>query len=170
MELGSIRIELSWLVIEFGAGCYHYRRISSKLRAAEALHCTARSGPAAVARYQPRSCRHITLSEARSRLYQHQILQPNTHFAAFFEIYKICILLHRFKFKKNLRFRLKIQYSVSQKFSRFLTKNWVWSGAKVCQSCRSRKMLQNEYLLAKFGFDTAENEPLKVWGVIQFNI
>ena len=32
------------------------------------------------------------------------------------------------------------------------------------------KMLQNEYLFAKFGFDTAENEPLKVWGLIQFNI
>ena len=28
-------------------------------------------------------------------------------------------------------------------------------------SCRSRKMLQNEYLLAKIGFDTAENEPAK---------
>ena len=24
--------------------------------------------------------------------------------------------------------------------------------------------------LAKFGFDTAENEPLEVWGKIQFNI
>ena len=29
-----------------------------------------------------------TLSEARSRLYQRRFLQPNTHFAAFFEIYK----------------------------------------------------------------------------------
>ena len=28
--------------------------------------------------------------------------------------------------------------------------------------CRSRKMLQNEYLLAKFGIDTAENELSKV--------
>ena len=28
-------------------------------------------------------------------------------------------------------------------------------GAKVWQSCRSRKMLQNEYLVAKIGFDTA---------------
>ena len=27
--------------------------------------------------------------------------------------------------------------------------------------CRSRRELSNEYLLAKFGFDTAENEPLK---------
>ena len=29
--------------------------------------------------------------------------------------------------------------------------------------CRSRRELSNEYLLAKIGFDTAENEPLKVW-------
>ena len=36
------------------------------------------------------------------------------------------------------------------------------SGAKACQSCRSRQELSNEHLLAKFGFDTAENEPLKV--------
>ena len=35
-------------------------------------------------------------------------------------------------------------------------------GAKECQSCRSRKMLKNGYLLAKIGADTAENEPLKV--------
>ena len=31
-------------------------------------------------------------------------------------------------------------------------------------------MLKNEYLVAKIGLDTAENEPLQVWGVIQFNI
>ena len=42
------------------------------------------------------------------------------------------------------------------------SKKWVWSGAKVCHSSRSRKMLQNEYLVAKIGFDTAENEPSKV--------
>ena len=35
-------------------------------------------------------------------------------------------------------------------------------GAKVGQSCRSRQELSNEYLLAKFGVDTAENGPLKV--------
>ena len=38
----------------------------------------------------------------------------------------------------------------------------MWSGAKVCESCRSREELSNEYLLAKFGVDTAENRPLKV--------
>ena len=35
-------------------------------------------------------------------------------------------------------------------------------GAKDWKSCRSRKMLKNEYLVAKFCFDTAENEPCKV--------
>ena len=35
-------------------------------------------------------------------------------------------------------------------------------GAKVYKSCRSRQELSNEYLLAKFGFDAAENGPLKV--------
>ena len=34
-------------------------------------------------------------------------------------------------------------------------------GAKVCKSCRSWRELSHEYLLAKIGFDTAENEPLK---------
>ena len=33
---------------------------------------------------------------------------------------------------------------------------------RTCKSCRSRQELSNEYLLAKFGFDTAENEPCKV--------
>ena len=36
--------------------------------------------------------------------------------------------------------------------------------------CRSRRELSNEYLLAKIGVDTAENEPLEVWGKIQFSI
>ena len=46
------------------------------------------------------------------------------------------------------------------------------SGAKVCKSCRSRQELSNEYLLAKIGVDTAENEPLEVWGEnsIQYSI
>ena len=35
--------------------------------------------------------------------------------------------------------------------------------------CRSRRELSNEYLLAKIGVDTAENELLEVWGKL-FNI
>ena len=35
--------------------------------------------------------------------------------------------------------------------------------------CRSRRELSNEDLLAKIGVDTAENEPLEVWGkIIQY--
>ena len=37
------------------------------------------------------------------------------------------------------------------------------SGAKACKSRRSRQEFSNEYLLAKIGVDTAENEPLKVF-------
>jgi len=36
---------------------------------------------------------------ARSRLDQRRFLRPNTHFFAFFEIYKICTPSHRCKFK-----------------------------------------------------------------------
>ena len=38
--------------------------------------------------------------------------------------------------------------------------------------CRSRRELSNEYLLAKIGVDTAENEPVEVWGKnsIQYSI
>ena len=50
-----------------------------------------------------------------------------------------------------------------KKFDDFWLKFWSLSGAKVCESCRSRQELSNEYLLAKIGVDTAENEPLKVW-------
>ena len=37
------------------------------------------------------------------------------------------------------------------------------SGAKVCIFSRSHQELYDEYVLAKIGVDTAENEPLKVW-------
>ena len=33
--------------------------------------------------------------------------------------------------------------------------------------CRSRRELSNAYLLAKFGFDTTENEPCKVCPIPQ---
>ena len=36
------------------------------------------------------------------------------------------------------------------------------NSVKTYKSCRSRQELSNEYFLAKFGIDTAENEPDKV--------
>ena len=39
---------------------------------------------------------------------------------------------------------------------------WDWRTVQRSASCRSRRELSNEYLLAKIGVDTAENEPCKV--------
>ena len=36
--------------------------------------------------------------------------------------------------------------------------------------CRSRRELSNEYLLANFGFDTAENEPCKSFPALRVQI
>ena len=40
--------------------------------------------------------------------------------------------------------------------------NWQKSGVAWGKTCGAWKMLQNEYLVANIGFDTAQNEPLKV--------
>ena len=50
----------------------------------------------------------------------------------------------------------------AKKFDDIWLKFGMLSGAKACKSCRSRQELSNEYSLSKFGFDTAENKPLKV--------
>ena len=59
---------------------------------------------------------------------------------------------------------LNIHFSISQKVGRFLLKFCELSGAKECKSCRSRKILKNAPTLAIVAVDTAENEPLKIWG------
>ena len=56
----------------------------------------------------------------------------------------------------------EIQAKFWKKFDEFLLKFWDLSGAKDCKSCRSRKTLQNDYLVAIVAVDTAENEPYKV--------
>ena len=70
------------------------------------------------------------LWEARSRLYRSQILQVNTHFAAFFEIYKIDILLHRSKlnfFVKNRQQFCEIEYWIEPLFNQFFHQNCYFS-------------------------------------------
>ena len=57
---------------------------------------------------------------------------------------------------------MKFHFHSGKKLDRFSLKFRDLSGAKVCKSCRSRQELSNEYLLAKIGVDTAENEPLEV--------
>ena len=41
--------------------------------------------------------------------------------------------------------------------------NWDCRAVQRSALCRSRRELSNEYLLAKIGVDTAENEPCKDW-------
>ena len=67
---------------------------------------------------------------------------------------------------KNRKFIFSFRKNVDDFWLKFCD----LSGAKVCNSCRSRQELSNEYLPAKIGVDTAENEPLKVWRKIQFII
>ena len=59
----------------------------------------------------------------------------------------------------------KISENYRQNFAKFC----VWSGAKVFESCRSRKMLQNAYLDGKIGVETEENEPSKVFNFFNFH-
>ena len=103
----------------------------------------------------------------RFRLYRHRSLQGNTRSAAFFKIYQI-FWLKILKFGKILQFLRHLQNFcwIFQKLlifqTDFLRKFWDCSSAKGCKSCRAWKMLSNAYFLAKFRFDTAENEPAKI--------
>ena len=63
---------------------------------------------------------------------------------------------------KNSNF-LQILIEKNEKVWQFFLGFSVPRGAKVWESCRSRKMLKNETLIAKIGVDTEENEPSKVW-------
>ena len=134
------------------------------------------------------------LYRARSLLYRRQILQENIRWKALDEIYKIYMFLHRSDLNTSENIRQIVSHFSEffrQNFTKFDTKmkkignslfhsrknvDDCWpkfgdlSGVKVCKSCRSRQELSNEYLLAKIGVDTAENEPLKVWRKIQFII
>merc|ERR1719313_1384387 len=57
----------------------------------------------------------------------------------------------------------EISFFILQNFdAAFLLKNCDWSGAKECESCRSRKMLKNAPTLAIVAVHTEENEPPKV--------
>ena len=80
----------------------------------------------------------------------------------------------RAKFHKTLEEKCKFdaENEKNRKFIIHSRKNvddfWLkfWDRRTVRRSAlrRSRRELSNEYLLTKFGFDTAENEPPKVWG------
>ena len=80
--------------------------------------------------------RRITLSEARSRLYQRRSLQVNSHFSAFFKIYKIFTILRRsnlkilqnfVKFQENVNWFLKRTSRYSKNVGTISSKiSWFW--------------------------------------------
>ena len=85
--------------------------------------------------------RHITLSEARSRLDQRRFLRPNTHFSAFFKIYKI-ITFSPANFANLCNFFSKIWQIFQKKFRINLF-------SKVSKCCQNfAKILQK--ILQKF--------------------
>ena len=68
------------------------------------------------------------------------------------------------EFSRNIVKFSKLWQTIGNIFSDFQTKIEL---RELCKGvhlnfCRSRRELSNEYLLAKFGFDTAENEPFKI--------
>ena len=98
------------------------------------------------------------------------------HFFRFFEIYKIFTLSHRSELKISRKFIIFVKIlrifwnfanfvEISRKSQRNLLKVCVQSGAKMWKSCRFRKIWKNAPFLAIVAVDTAENEPLKVWGL-----
>ncbi len=115
------------------------------------------------------------LDRARSRLYRNEILQAKMRLKALAEIYT----MHSFAQLCNLNFlsvflpKKLLHFAKFSKFSKFLKKSQSFGkipaefkgdfrAVQRSALCRSRRELSNAYLLAKFRFDTAENEPCKV--------
>jgi hypothetical protein len=66
------------------------------------------------------------------------------------------------KLKQNANILAFLMLKTPKRFDEILLKYWGLSGEKACTSCRFCQERSNEYLLAKIGVDTAENEPFKV--------
>ena len=107
----------------------------------------------------------ITLSGARSRLDRRRFSRPNTHFAAFFKLYKKIIFsranLQNFAKKKITDFCKNSEnffWKFSEKMQNFETfyKNFADFLQNFAKSCRFWKMLKNATLDAKKCEDFAE--------------
>ena len=99
---------------------------------------------------------------AHSLLYRRQILQENMRLKALAGIYT----RHSFAQAKNsLTFKicknLEKLASFLKKFQQILRKKSDFRAVQRSALCRYRRELSNAYFLAKFRFDTAENEPAK---------
>ena len=69
----------------------------------------------------------------------------------------------KFQQESQREMQIKLYFSLKHKKSDETLMNfWGRRGAKECKSDRSRQELSNQYFVAKFDFDTAENEPSEV--------
>ena len=64
-------------------------------------------------------------------------------------------------------FRSASSIACARKKKTIWQKNWDFRAVQRSALCRSRRELSNAYLLAKFGFDTAENEPCQICPIEQ---
>ena len=108
------------------------------------------------------------LGGARSRLYRRRFLQVNTRWKALAEIYT----MHSFApfwnpHRSLISYVSKLLFqsvAPKKKLAIFDEKIEIRERSKTVQRsalCRSRRELSNEYLLAKIGVGTAENESLQ---------
>ena len=111
----------------------------------------------------------IKLYRARSLLYRRQILQENMRLKALAGIYTMHSFAQAknsltFKICKNLEKLASFFENFRNcliKFYQFFRKKCDFREVQRSALCRSRRELSNAYLLAKFRFDTAENELAK---------
>ena len=132
-------------------------------------------------------CRSHSLTHSRTRLRSHSRPSALSHSHTRTPAHSLTLSLsHTLSLSLSLsrpltsKFRRKIAKSIEKRewnemnlfqsaknVDDFLLKFWDLSSAKVWEPCRSRKMVQNEYLVAIVAVDPAENEPSKVapkWG------
>ena len=76
------------------------------------------------------------------------------------EVLEFCQNLR--KFSEMLLNLLNLSEICKNKLVNF-DKRWDYRAVQRSALCRSRRELSNAYLVAKFGLDTAENEPCQVW-------
>ena len=113
---------------------------------------------------------------ARFPLYRSQILQENSRWKALAEIYtmhsfaRLCNLNFLSKICQKIAKILKNPQTVTLAFlknfaifkrtsSNIRGNNLIFLAVQRSAFCRSRREFSNAYFLAKFRFDTAENEP-----------
>ena len=87
------------------------------------------------------------LGEARSRLYRRRILQLNSHFAAFFEIYNISIPSHRSDLENSVKTRhqfCEIEYWIFNRNITIFARKLIFLAEIEMKFCRNfANVLQN---------------------------